>query len=285
MNEVLKFIAMNVPFDAAEYTWVHVTRSEVNGSDFEEVQRKLVAHGDYTLPLKLKHIKQPFEKIAVLHTYGRLKDGMPDSWERYMIFTLECKDSLPFVMKLWSSKAHALYHAETNKEIKLKDPVIAEAFFQPSIKDMEYHDIVGDKGLVRVSNDIPRDMRQIILDDLVATSAYALYYIACASYGLLEKEVTFYKPTAAGNNAKRMRKGKTPLYEWQTVPLHKPPPSLPSAPKGGTHASPRLHQRRGHWSVSKLGKKYWRRETVVGNPDNGMLFHDYTTKENPDARH
>ena len=32
-------------------------------------------------------------------------------------------------------------------------------------------------------------------------------------------------------------------------------------------------------------KKYWRRETVVGNPDNGMLFHDYTTKENPDARH
>jgi hypothetical protein len=88
MNELIKFIAMNVPFDAAQYTWVHVTRSEVNGADFEEIQGKLVAHGDYKLPLKLKHIKQPFEKIAVLHTYGRLKDGMlyyswRDSYARY----------------------------------------------------------------------------------------------------------------------------------------------------------------------------------------------------------
>ena len=28
MNNMLKFVAANAPFDVAQYTWVHVTRSE-----------------------------------------------------------------------------------------------------------------------------------------------------------------------------------------------------------------------------------------------------------------
>jgi hypothetical protein len=32
----------------------------------------------------------------------------------------------------------------------------------------------------------------------------------------------------------------------------------PSQPQGGTHASPGEHSVRGHWAVSKLGKRFWK---------------------------
>ena len=221
----------------------------------------------------------------MLFRSGKIDDNLPESWQRYMVYTLDSKDSLPHTLRLWSSKAHDLIYAETGKRVRIKDAIIATTYFYPDPADIQKHNVVDDKGLVQISKEIPKEMRELIMEDLVTTCAYSVYYIVSASYGLLNKDLTFYKPTATGNNAKRLRKGKPPLYEWQTVSIHKPSPALPSAPKGGTHASPRLHQRRGHWAVSKLGKKYWRRETVVGNPDNGMIFHDYTTKENQDARH
>lgn len=80
----------------------------------------------------------------------------------------------------------------------------------------------------------------------------------------------------ATSNKRRVKKGKTLLFEWRTVTIA--PKALPNPPKGGTHASPRHHDRRGHWSVSKLGKRYWRRATKVGNPANGVVFHDYQIK-------
>lgn len=84
------------------------------------------------------------------------------------------------------------------------------------------------------------------------------------------------KCVGVASNLSRIRKGKKPLFEWRTVVIA--PKAAPSAPKGGTHASPRHHDRRGHWSVSKLGKRYWRKATKVGNPTNGVVFHDYQLK-------
>lgn len=74
-------------------------------------------------------------------------------------------------------------------------------------------------------------------------------------------------------NRARMKKGKPALaYEWHTVQV------APSAPKselkGGTHASPRLHDRRGHWRI-RNGRKHWVRACVVGDPDKGVVEKDY----------
>jgi hypothetical protein len=169
------------------------------------------------------------------------------------------------------------FNAEKAKYLKVPEP---SNKYNPLNRTKE------DLCLISMLPSLPEELKEYFVDQTIPMLNKASHYMACLSEGLLTgNTLEYYRPTALGNNAKRIRKGKSPLYEWRTVTLERKRHGLPSAPKGGTHASPRLHQRRGHWSVSKLGKKYWRRETVVGNPDNGMLFHDYTTKETPDARH
>lgn len=57
---------------------------------------------------------------------------------------------------------------------------------------------------------------------------------------------TAYKPTARPSliNSKRAAKGKGPvLFDWHTVTIAPPTPKADH--KGGTHATPRLHDRRG----------------------------------------
>jgi hypothetical protein len=84
-----------------------------------------------------------------------------------------------------------------------------------------------------------------------------------------------YRATPAKTfiNRARMKKGKPALdYDWHTVQVA---PSAPkSEPKGGTHASPRLHDRRGHWRI-RNGRKHWVRACVVGDPDKGVVEKDY----------
>ena len=75
-------------------------------------------------------------------------------------------------------------------------------------------------------------------------------------------------------------KGKStrpvPMYDWTTIEIEPPKPK--SAPQGGTHASPRQHDRRGHFRTLKSGKKVWVRQTVVGDPTKGRRFADYVIK-------
>lgn len=47
-------------------------------------------------------------------------------------------------------------------------------------------------------------------------------------------------------------------------------------PKGGTHASPRWHKRRGYWrTMKKSGKVVWVNSCEVGKKSNGMVYKDY----------
>jgi hypothetical protein len=82
-----------------------------------------------------------------------------------------------------------------------------------------------------------------------------------------------YVSTPNPSNARRKAKGKRPLFTWTTVNLDAP--RYISEPKGGTHASPRLHDRRGHWVTSKLGKRFWRKDAKVGSAKNGIAFQTY----------
>jgi hypothetical protein len=75
-------------------------------------------------------------------------------------------------------------------------------------------------------------------------------------------------------NQKRIKKGKPPSFEWRTVTIE--PKVVVSMSHGGTHASPRLHDRRGHWrTMKKSGKRVWVRDCKVGDPSKGVVFHDY----------
>lgn len=81
-------------------------------------------------------------------------------------------------------------------------------------------------------------------------------------------------------NTCRAKKGKGPLkFAWHTVTIA--PRPGPNEQKGGTHTSPRLHDRRGHWRNYASGKKGWVKECKVGSPSKGIVFKDYKIKEKP----
>lgn len=89
-----------------------------------------------------------------------------------------------------------------------------------------------------------------------------------------------YTATPKTNNAKRIRQGKKPLFDWHTVLIEPPRQKMPD--QGGTHATPRLHDVRGHW-VNRNGKRYWRKAHQRGDASLGVVFHDYKLKEKQDG--
>lgn len=109
-------------------------------------------------------------------------------------------------------------------------------------------------------------------EDCVAAMAIVGYMLDS-----LDSGGTAYQPTVKANsptNQRRIANGKPALiYDWRTVVVE--PRQVKSDPMGGTHASPRLHDRRGHWRVLPSGRKTWVRNCKVGNASNGTVFHDY----------
>lgn len=93
---------------------------------------------------------------------------------------------------------------------------------------------------------------------------------------MINSDLFISKPTPeeARINAKRIRKNKKPLVEFRMITLDNTK-TIPSAPKGTTHASPRQHWRRGHWRNTKTGKKVWIDPMLVGDEANGVIVKDY----------
>jgi len=84
-----------------------------------------------------------------------------------------------------------------------------------------------------------------------------------------------YKPEVKQTftNRRKIAQGKTPTYDWHTVTIgltHQK-----QEHQGGTHASPRLHDRRGHLRHLHTGKNVWVKSCKVGNAELGNVFHDY----------
>ena len=73
-------------------------------------------------------------------------------------------------------------------------------------------------------------------------------------YGLMDRRIEAYIPTVryTFTNRRKMQQGKTPTFDWTTVFIEPAKPRSDS--KGGTHASPRLHDRRGHLRRLTTGK-------------------------------
>ena len=97
--------------------------------------------------------------------------------------------------------------------------------------------------------------------------------IASFTLELQKEAITAYEPTKRANHKKKIRQGKMPTYDWKTILIEPPKPKGPD--QGGTHASPRWHERRGHWRTVKSGKKVWVKNCEVGDKSKGAVFHDY----------
>lgn len=85
---------------------------------------------------------------------------------------------------------------------------------------------------------------------------------------------TEHKPVAALQKA-RAKRGKQPLFSYWTLDIDLDHEQTDRESMGGTHASPRLHLRRGHARQYAEGKYCWVQPHVVGNKALGMVHKDY----------
>jgi hypothetical protein len=97
-------------------------------------------------------------------------------------------------------------------------------------------------------------------------------------YASLDMKTQAYVPTPHKANVSRAKRGLKPLYDWHTVVIEPPKPAQKH--QGGTHASPRRHQARGHWRTYASGKRGWVKECWRGDASKGTVFKDYQLKEN-----
>jgi hypothetical protein len=77
-------------------------------------------------------------------------------------------------------------------------------------------------------------------------------------------------------NRRKIAEGKAPSYDWVTVTVE--PSKAKAEHQGGTHASPRLHDRRGHMRRLPNGKTVWVKACKVGDVTRGIVFHDYEVR-------
>lgn len=76
----------------------------------------------------------------------------------------------------------------------------------------------------------------------------------------------------------RAKRGKQPLFSYHTLEIDPQASREAGVDQGGTHASPRVHLRRGHIRKFAPGKWCWVRETIVRGITPGMVHKDYALK-------
>jgi len=89
-------------------------------------------------------------------------------------------------------------------------------------------------------------------------------------------------PAPTKLNKKRVKRDRPPLYEYKVLDIVADvmAPVQASKPhQGGSHASPRMHKRRGHIRRLTSGKNTWVRNTIVGKPRRGEVIKDYAVHE------
>lgn len=85
-------------------------------------------------------------------------------------------------------------------------------------------------------------------------------------------------------NQKRKKKSKIPLLSYKTLHIDTGQKVVSRKAAKGTHASPRVHLRRGHIRRLASGKTVWVQPCVVGNKDQGAVIKDYSL-EDPTTTH
>jgi hypothetical protein len=86
-----------------------------------------------------------------------------------------------------------------------------------------------------------------------------------------------HKPSEKLQKA-RCKRGKKPLFSYWTLEIDIPRKMVERVDLGGTHASPRVHLRKGHPREYAPGLWTWVKGHAVGNKKLGMVHKDYAIK-------
>jgi len=113
----------------------------------------------------------------------------------------------------------------------------------------------------------------------VSMSAYATTVVAQVIAALRCKNVGLRTEAAPDAlNRKRARSGKQPFFSYHVLEIsERRDPAEDDL--GGSHASPRVHLRRGHIRKHPAAGSIWVNACVVGNKALGMVVKDYKVKK------
>lgn len=183
----------------------------------------------------INSVNMPFEKTAIC---GRDRFG-----DRFMVLVDQIDDTMMLVAAWALLKTHFT-----------KTPLFA-AVIDPEAGGVHIAQVDGEN---EITNETAAPIMGIIAEFIQRANP------------------TGYKATVKNShiNRTRAKKGKSPLhYTWKTVTIE--PPKQKNECLVGTHASPRKHQRRGHWRNHPNGKRVWVRDCWVGDASKGIVFKDY----------
>lgn len=121
------------------------------------------------------------------------------------------------------------------------------------------HDLTSEELLHAIANDAGSEARAIV---------EMCNVLECTNV------TTSLLPVPERLNRKRAARGKPPFFSYYVLEIRGDEQTrTPDA--GGTHASPRLHYRRGHVRRLRSGRKTWVRPAMVGDKSRGMIVKDY----------
>lgn len=115
----------------------------------------------------------------------------------------------------------------------------------------------------------------------MASQAYWSVHFAVEALNLINCSNIIIKDNQPSKfiNQKRKKKGKAPLFCYKTLHIDTGERTETKGSGTGTHASPRVHLRRGHIRKLANGKTVWVQPCLVGNKDNGIVHKDYSLEE------
>lgn len=243
VREFASLGAASSPIDATEFQWFDITDS-VNNYVRKVPDIRSVAD-----------CNMPFEKVAIVGQTGSVKAMVTAIGKNFE----EGVTVAGIVLKNGTS-----VEAVPPCVYKIQDGEIV--FFT---KEMLVYEAAR-----RAGKDLPYPEEKQQSKTVVRCASFVAELLRTLRHDL----VTGYAPIEKKGfiSTKRKAKGKPPLYDWNTVVIEPPKPK--SDYRGGTHASPRHHERRGHFRRTPSGKQVWVRNHKVGNPANGTVFHDYMVK-------
>jgi hypothetical protein len=259
MNPNVAEVIKKAPFSPVKHVWFDLldqnnlrSRMEgwLKGKSITEVIPDHVA----------KEMPMPFDNMALLLPLG-LSISPDEPSKKFLLTVDRVGDLINFQFWVGSYKTPVLDITIKNKLLDSPTKTEVNKEFARSIRET-----------VNGSSSEVADRLRLLL-------AYSLPIFAAICYAptnhLIATEGYRCKPNPS--NANRLRRGKRPLFEWETV-LIKSTVVENQVSLGGTHASPKPHDRRGHQRRYKSGKVVYVRSCTINKhkiKEEGFIHHDY----------
>ena len=128
------------------------------------------------------------------------------------------------------------------------------------------------KGFEDVCDSFPKETKDFFKTAIFTPVTELLEALSCRNV-----YTELLEPVNSKVNERRAKAGKLPLYETKILVVDSKPKEIDPNWKGGTHASPRQHLRRGHIRRYE-DYSIWINNQVVGKASNGKIDKSYEVK-------